>query len=236
MSSSRKTDTTKSSVSSNLSPKDRLLIKTVEILVPPLSRLYLGTVKTTVINPHLVQETKERYGSFICAFWHNRIIPMLWAHRNSGVVCLVSPSKDGEIIARILHRFGYKTVRGSSFKKPIAGSKALVRALRKGNIVAVIPDGPRGPLYSVNPGVLHLSLITKAPILPATAVITSYWEVNSWDRFRIPKPFSKMIVGYANPIFINDKSEIKQAEERLKVSLKELESKLASSIEKRLLS
>ncbi|BAT71272.1 hypothetical protein TST_0464 [Thermosulfidibacter takaii ABI70S6] len=196
-------DITKSSVNSSLSLKDRILIKTIELLVPPLARLYLKTIKTKIINSDVIERTQKEYGSFICAFWHNRIIPMLWANRNSGVVCLVSPSKDGEIIARILHRFGYKTVRGSSYKRPITSAKAVIKEIKKGNIVAIIPDGPRGPIYTVNPGVIEIARITKVPIIPATALFSSYWEVNSWDRFKIPKPFSKMIVGFGEPILIN---------------------------------
>lgn len=132
----------------------------------------------------------------ICAFWHNRIFMLPWIYtrlsRNIPCVILSSPSRDGQVITDICEQFGLEIVRGSS-SKPEKGMNALIELVakvRNGYSVGITPDGPRGPCYHLNPGVLKLAQVTGASILPVHIRFERYWQFNTWDRFMLPKPFS----------------------------------------------
>lgn len=136
----------------------------------------------------------------IYTFWHGTMLPLLWQHRKEHVAILISEHGDGEIIARIAHSLGYHSVRGSSSR---GGERALlgtVRELESGRDVAFTPDGPRGPLESFAPGALIVSQRTGAPIVLITVDAANAWRLKSWDRFLIPKPFSRVTIAYENPL------------------------------------
>ena len=138
----------------------------------------------------------------IYTFWHGTMLPLLWQHRKEHVAILISEHGDGEIIARIAHSLGYHSVRGSSSR---GGERALlgtVRALENGRDVAFTPDGPRGPLESFAPGALIVSQRTGAPLVLITVDAANAWRLKSWDRFLIPKPFSRVTIAYENPLCV----------------------------------
>lgn len=128
------------------------------------------------------------------AFWHNRILitPYMFERyfpKRRGAA-LASQSKDGEIIAEFIGSFGLRPIRGSSSR---GGGRALVemkRAIDAGYDAAITPDGPRGPRYRLNPGVIKLAQITGAPVLPMHIEYSRCWRLKSWDGFMIPKPFA----------------------------------------------
>ena len=132
--------------------------------------------------------------SMIWAFWHNRILAAPVPSRRflpsrQGAV-LTSPSRDGAIIAATMKCFGVDSVRGSSSRRGGPALRELTSWLNSGNDVVITPDGPRGPRYRIQPGLLKLAQITGSPILPVRFLLSSFWSLKSWDRFRIPKPFS----------------------------------------------
>jgi hypothetical protein len=138
----------------------------------------------------------------ILALWHGRILPGLHHFRNRGVVVITSQNFDGEWIARILHKFGFGTARGSSSR---GGARALVqmrRDLAAGRPAAFTVDGPRGPARVVQPGVAFLAGATGHPILPYTIESDRHWTLKSWDRTQIPKPFSTVALVIGEPIGI----------------------------------
>ena len=134
----------------------------------------------------------------IYCLWHGQILPILWGHRpRTGVV--VSEHKDGEIITRILERFGMFGVRGSSSR---GGTRALLEAaqvVRAGDDMAFTPDGPRGPRHSFAPGALILAHRAEVPVVPLVASVDRAWRLGSWDGFEIPKPFARITVLYDTP-------------------------------------
>ena len=128
------------------------------------------------------------------AFWHNRlfVMPYVFEHFFPGRpgAALTSASKDGEILAAFLNRFSVRAIRGSSSR---GGARALVemkRAIKDGYIMGITPDGPRGPRYHLNPGVVKLAQVTGGFVLPVRIRYSRFWELKSWDGFRIPKPFA----------------------------------------------
>lgn len=133
----------------------------------------------------------------IFVIWHNRIftVPPLWRKavgKFRRAVVLTSASRDGATLASAMAVFGLGAVRGSSSRRGASALIALRRALREGTDVCMTPDGPRGPRYALQPGVVKLAAATGAPIVPIHVCFSSAWHLNSWDRFTIPKPFSRV--------------------------------------------
>ena len=145
--------------------------------------------------------------SVIFILWHNRffVVPPAWqklcgSHRRT--VALTSASHDGDMVARAMAVFGLGAVRGSSSRRSVAALVGLKRALRDGNDVCLTPDGPRGPRYKLQPGAVKLAESTGAPVIPIHVRFSSAWRLKTWDRFVIPKPFSRVEVTFAEPIRI----------------------------------
>lgn len=139
---------------------------------------------------------------FIYSTWHGKILLPIFTHRNEGICAMVSEHTDGEMIAQTLERLGYTTVRGSSTRGGKRAMLAMIRALRKGGVGAMIPDGPRGPRHVFKAGMIAIAQKSQAAILPMTFACSRAWRLKSWDRFIIPKPFSKTIALYGAPLFI----------------------------------
>ncbi|MBI4853647.1 MAG: lysophospholipid acyltransferase family protein [Acidobacteria bacterium] len=143
----------------------------------------------------------------IYVFWHNRILPATWFFRNLGIVVMTSQSYDGEIIARMIQLFGYGASRGSTTKGGSKSLREMASCLQAGFDVAFTIDGPKGPIYQAKPGAIQLAKLTGCPILPVCQTPMNYWELKSWDRFRIPKFFSRGLIAYAKPIYVSRDSD-----------------------------
>ena len=136
----------------------------------------------------------------IMAFWHARMLPLAYAYRGSGCRVLVSRHHDGELIARVIHRLGFLTARGSSTRGGEEAMRELLPWAREGGCLGLTPDGPRGPAERVKPGVLYLASRSGLPIVPVTAAASSTWVLRSWDRFRVPRPFARVVVAHGAPL------------------------------------
>lgn len=135
----------------------------------------------------------------IFVFWHGQMLPLVNLHRNQGSVVLVSEHADGEYITQILRRYGFGTVRGSSTRGAVKGLKGMIRAARRGRDLALTPDGPQGPRFRFKAGALMVAQVTGLPIIPVATGATAAWWMSSWDRFMLPKPFSRVNVEYGAP-------------------------------------
>jgi lysophospholipid acyltransferase (LPLAT)-like uncharacterized protein len=157
---------------------------------------------------------KEKAGPgvpVIWIFWHNCLFAApLTKKRFSGSApasALASASRDGAVIESVVANFGVKTVRGSSSRRGVAALIALKKALKAGEHLFVTPDGPRGPRYHLQPGIIKLAQSSGAPIIPVRFEYSSCWRLKSWDRFRIPKPFSKVTITVDEAILVPPKME-----------------------------
>ena len=144
----------------------------------------------------------------IFAFWHNRIflLPYMfqkyWQPRQRRTAVLVSASKDGEKLARVLVRFNLVCVRGSTSRRGREALRELARAVQDGYDVGITPDGPRGPRYRVQMGAISLAQLTGASIVPASYALSRKIALNSWDAFMIPLPFARCAVRLGAPISV----------------------------------
>jgi lysophospholipid acyltransferase (LPLAT)-like uncharacterized protein len=167
-----------------------------------LLRLLAITWRIDVRNGHIVEDLRSRKQPLIFALWHGQLLPLLWVHRGQGVAVLISEHRDGEIVARVAHSLGFRTVRGSTSR---GAGRALIRLAREldlGRDVAITPDGPRGPARSFAPGALVTSQRSSAPVVAAAASASRAWRLKSWDRFLIPKPFARVVVSYSQPMTV----------------------------------
>ena len=149
-----------------------------------------------------MDEMRRAVKRFVGALWHNRVFLATWFFRQRGIVVMTSQSFDGEYIARLIQRFGYGVARGSSRRGGARALRALVTCLRHGLDAAFTIDGPTGPPYVAKAGAVQLAALTGAGILPFGIAAERYWELPNWDRFQIPKPFSRAVVFMGSPIYV----------------------------------
>lgn len=137
----------------------------------------------------------------IVVFWHGRMMmtPFGWRHGNR-VHVLSSSHRDGQIASRTMGHFGVRTVFGSTRRGGASALLRLNRVLRHGDIVAIAPDGPRGPRMRANAGAVHLARLSGARIIPLTFSAGPAHQFSSWDRFLLPLPFCRGVILWGQPI------------------------------------
>lgn len=162
-------------------------------------RLLAATWRIRVQHAERMDEFRRSGRPYIAIFWHGRMLPLLWWHRDRGVAILISEHGDGEIIAQVARSLGYALVRGSSTRGGERALLELIRAASSGSALAITPDGPRGPAESFAPGALLVSHRSGVPLLPVAASASRAWRLRSWDRFLIPKPFARVTIAYGVP-------------------------------------
>lgn len=167
-------------------------------------------------------ELEKQGKNYIYAGWHNQQLFLLYPYRGQKICALISQSKDGEYIARVLPYFGMKAVRGSSTRGGARALIELIRAVREGYHPMLTPDGPRGPIYQVHPGILYLARKTGLPIIPAATALSHKFKVNSWDKMRVPLPFGKTAFFYGKMMYITPETDLKAAAAELKKELDRL--------------
>jgi lysophospholipid acyltransferase (LPLAT)-like uncharacterized protein len=141
---------------------------------------------------------------FIFAVWHNRLLLLPSVFRRflseRSAAALISASGDGDLLAALVERFGYGTVRGSTSRKGASALLSLAEVFAAGTHIVITPDGPRGPVYQLGQGVIFLAQKCDAAVVPANMEYSSCWRLKSWDRFILPRPFSQVRVIFDVPL------------------------------------
>ena len=163
----------------------------------------------------------------IMTFWHNRIFLATYYFRNRGIVVITSQSFDGEYIARFIQKFGYGAVRGSSTRGGVGALVEMIRLMRDKLPMGFSIDGPKGPKYVAKRGACLLAKKTGNPIMPFSVETKNYWEIKSWDRLQIPKPFSRAKIFIAEPFYVAKDAN----EEEIEDKRAELQKKLDRLVE-----
>lgn len=157
--------------------------------------------------------------------WHRDLLILATQRIDSGAAVMVSSSKDGELIAGPLKYLGYTAVRGSSSRQGSSALKEMIR-LSRTHTLAITPDGPKGPARSIHPGVFEIAILGGVPIIAVATEAKREWVVNSWDRFRIPKPFSRVKVEYSQPFYLRSREDIALIESLIRAFIDETQAKL----------
>lgn len=138
----------------------------------------------------------------IITFWHYGVLIVPCLHRRFPLVAMVSASRDGGYIARILEGFGIMVVRGSRNRLGASALKQLIGAMQTGRSAALVADGSQGPARRAQPGAILLASRSGVPVFPLTWAANRYWTFRSWDRTILPKPFARLTVLIGPPLFV----------------------------------
>src|SRR3954447_2218602 len=184
-------------------------------------RLLGPTLRVSVSYEEGAQKTLDER-PLVASFWHSCMVPATYIFRNMGIRVMSSFSYDGEYMGRIIKRFGFVAVKGSSSRNPIKALLGLRRALEDGWTVAFTLDGPRGPRHKVKPGPVGLGRSSGVPLTTFHVGVDKAWVLNSWDRMMIPKPFSRVLIRFGKLIQVPknaDDSDLARYNDELQAAL-----------------
>lgn len=154
-------------------------------------------------DSELEKKIPDINGCFI-SFWHNRLAFGINIFRNyKKIHALVSSHSDGKIIASVIRIAKHKTISGSSNKNAQSALKSIIKKLESGEKIIITPDGPRGPLYEINSNITRIAHKYNKPIIPMSCISNKYFELKSWDKMLIPKPFSKIYVIFGKAVSLS---------------------------------
>ncbi len=177
-------------------------------------RLLFCTISIKEVPDTISQKNKRQGKCMIYAFWHAHILVPSYVGRNLGAKVLISQHRDGEYIAQIVQRLGNDVARGSTTRGGARALLSMIKKIKEEKVsLAITPDGPKGPRFIVQSGVIMLGQKTQYPIIPVMVRHSNCWEMPSWDRFCIPKPFSKVALVYGDPVMIPFKLKKSEVEE-----------------------
>jgi len=178
-----------------------LMAGVARVLAWGLCLLY-STLRPVYVQQHFERCAWHGGTAVLLACWHGRMLYFPHLYYRQRFTILVSHSKDGEVVSQVLQRFGAHVTRGSSSRGGAQALREIVRKVRSGYHAALTPDGPRGPRYQVQPGIVAVAQQTGAAIVPVT--YSARWKkvFRSWDAFLMPLPFSRIVVIYGQPIYV----------------------------------
>lgn len=183
-----------------------------------LMRFLLLFYRVRIHDPNNYIQTAQ---GMVGLMWHNRLFffaPIFPKIARSRTKAVVSASRDGQYVTDLISFFGLQSLRGSSSKKGATALRGALEAIHEGYNVAFTPDGPRGPRYELKPGPVIVASMTGAVIIPMSVNASRYWEIRSWDRFQIPKPFSTLTLVMGDGITVPPDLDAEGLErERLRV-------------------
>jgi lysophospholipid acyltransferase (LPLAT)-like uncharacterized protein len=165
-----------------------------------LIRLLHGTCRLTVLGHEHVEAAWSYRSSVICTAWHFAFPAVIYHLRDKNGMLMVSRSRDGEWVARVLSYLGFKTARGSPEKGGGMAIRQLIAHIRSGYSAGFIADGSQGPARIAQKGILVLAAHTRAPLVPVSMAADPCWRFRSWDRTVLAKPFSRIVIAFGSPI------------------------------------
>lgn len=186
--------------------------------------LLTSLLRTARWEVHGAERFQERVGlASVFVLWHGRLLPCSFYHRHRGLATLISQHRDGDYIAGVVEGWwGFHAIRGSSSRGGTSALREIVRTLRRGTPVAITPDGPRGPRQKMKIGPVLAAQLAGVPLIPVSAGASAAWWLGGWDRFLIPRPFSRIRLIYGEPLWVPrdaDEAAITQAAEVLEERL-----------------
>jgi len=180
------------------------------------------TCRMSVVGSQAYERLRKEKKPVILLAWHGRMLLVPYFFRKRGAAALISPSKDGEIIARIAAGWGYRVLRGSSSHAVVRAWVEMKRELERGGELIIIPDGPRGPDRVLKPGCLKLAAETGAFLVPFSFSASRKHFLRSWDRFLLFCPFSRLVAVFGKPVTVDSTLD----EERLESERRKVEQTL----------
>ena len=189
---------------------NNILLESAAILITILSFLIFATLRKKRVNHDKIKTIEQSNSNVIYAFWHGRLFPMgFMRYKKRKYKTIISNHQDGEIIAKVLKYLGVGAIRGSVNRMPRNGKKFKnrggsrvirnsIEAIKNGYSIVITPDGPKGPERKFKTNSLKIAQETNSYIIPVSYSCSSYFTIKSWDKFIIPKPFSKLVLVYGD--------------------------------------
>ena len=177
------------------------------IIVPSLGSLLIRVLYLT--NKKVFHAPKNLGDeNFIMACWHGELLMIPYAYtyykKNPKVKLVISEHFDGNLIAKTLNKFGFETIRGSSTRGGVKALIESIKSLKDGYDLGITPDGPKGPRHKVHDGIVVMAQKAKVKIVLVEIKPTKYWQISSWDKFVIPKPFGEIHYHISDFIDVSD--------------------------------
>ena len=218
---------------------NRKVQKIIAFLASAYLKLVYSTSRIELIGRNKIEIFLNKKESFIYSFWHDQLLfcPLTWQSTEI-IKVLISKHRDGDIITKVIDKFGFKAIRGSTHKPTktknkgsLVSARQVIKSLQNGVSIGIAPDGPKGPRHEVSDGIIQISKLSHKSILPVAIGFQKKWVLNTWDQFIIPRPFNNIRVIWGNPI--NFKSETKKVSD-LKIQLEKKMNQLTKEANKNL--
>ena len=192
-------------------------------VIATVIKLLSLSIKWKILNEENKLKAFENNEPIIVVFWHERIAVMskIWPMEKP-LAMLQSPHSDGQLIAKAINHLGFQTVWGSTNRNAVGGIIGLIKKTKKGISIGITPDGPRGPALECSKGPVAIAKISGLKIIPIAWSTSNFWRLNNWDKSLVPKPFSKGIWVWGEPIKVPNncsKGEIERYTEELSKAL-----------------
>jgi len=198
-----------------------------------LIRLWGVTWRIRIVDDHYFAAARERSGPLIFVFWHGRLLPMSYSHRNHAIQVLASQHRDGEMLGQAIRFLGFGHVRGSSRRGGARAIREMVARLAEGYSLGITVDGPTGPRYVVKPGPIEVAKLSGRLIVPATTGSRRHWTLRSWDAFQLPLPFTRIVLRFGEPVAVPadaDEATLERCRLQVEKRLRELTEKTDESL------
>lgn len=209
----------------------KFTLRLISIFIYLFVRVMHFTYRYRYGDQSSIQKLKSENKNYVFSIYHQNLFPGILAQTGIKHVVIVSKSKDAEPVAFTCRRFGHVVCRGSSKRGSVdkngsVAKEEMIECLKAGIPGAVTVDGPKGPANKVKPGIIDMARKSGAYIIPYIVWTESYWQFNSWDLFRLPKPFSKIHISYGEPMKIDSdcsdyESEMQSLEEKMEKTLRD---------------
>ena len=185
-------------------------------LLPVVLNVLLKSLRFNISSNEAIEQLLSSGQNFVVAFWHGKMIAGWYLFNKKNFAALISKSKDGEILAKLLAMWKFEVVRGSSHKGGKESMQILLDLVTNKYSIAITPDGPTGPAKVMKPGAVVISKKTGIPLVLVGIAYKRKWILNSWDKFELPKPFSEVFVKYSEPKFISSDLSYEETDEQIK--------------------
>jgi lysophospholipid acyltransferase (LPLAT)-like uncharacterized protein len=198
---------------------ERLQYILADYIAPWIVRGLAKTLRLRRVDFANLEKARDENGHVLYGCLHGRMFMPVLFYYGEGATTLVSQSRDGELVARLVHKLGHHTVRGSSHRGGREGLRSMIEAGKRGDI-AMMVDGPRGPHEDPKMGTIALARLSGMAIIPTVGSASASWQFGSWDKFQLPKPFTRCFLMYGEPLHVPKSAKGEEAMEEYRLELK----------------
>ncbi len=169
-----------------------------------IASMLCKSIRITILNDDHIKRLEQQNKNYILAFWHGTMLLAWYLHGNPTFVALISKSKDGDLLAKILRHWNYKVIRGSSSTGGDAALSIMIDHVKNSYSLAITPDGPRGPVHKLKAGAVVSAKKSKVPLMLVGVGYKKKRILKSWDQFEVPYFFSEAKVIYSEPVYVDE--------------------------------